>query len=150
MILKLSTAALLVLVLLMHIPAQGQSAAPAHSATLSKASSGSMSASTLDLTEEMAIRTDGGRGFSAFALASKLIEVLASQNAITLNDVHGGTMDAYLRPPQVHSGDAGLFRQAKSMYDYATTIESARSEIKLDPFNLRCALRINLNQLFNN
>lgn len=151
---KLTRGVLLIAALLMACPAQGQSVqqtfAQTRTASMSKASFGMATVSRLDRPREIAVEEPMQRGFSAAGFASALIEVLASQNAVTLEEMSWSSMDAYLRPPQKESDDFGLFRQAKSFYNNATTIQSDRAEVNLDPLNMRCALRIKLNLLGSN
>lgn len=150
---KLSTGVLLIVALLLHCPAQGQGQQhtpdQAQSISMSKASFAAESASTLDFERQMAAETSVDRGFSAASLASKLIDVLASRNAITIGEIPSGPMDAYLRPPQKEDGDSGLFRQARSFYDSATTIHSRSAVVSVDPLSMRCAVRINLQRLLS-
>lgn len=156
---KLSTGVLLVAALLLQCPAYGQSiqqsaaqtlSASMSSASMNKASFEAMSGSRLDRPQEIAVESPMQRGFSAAGFASALIEVLASQNAVMLEVMPSSSMDAYLRPPQKTSNNSGLFRQAKSLYDNATTIQSEQAEIAFDPLKMRCALRIKLNRLLSN
>ncbi len=130
-----------------------QSAVQGFPTSMSKASFEAASASRLDfsdLSREIAVEAPTQQRFSAAGFASALIEVLASRNAVTPEGMPSSPLDAYLRPPQNDYDDSGLFGQAKSIYDHATTIESDRAEVILDPLNMRCALRINLNRLFSN
>lgn len=143
---KFYTGALLIAVLLLHVPAHGQTmhqvAPEVHAGAANKASFGVISTSRLDLPAEIAEEAPASRGFSTVELASTLIEILASQNTITLDDFPSGRMDAYLRPPQEDSGGESLFRTAKSVYDNATSIESNRTEVNIDPLKMRCVVRI--------
>lgn len=154
MIAKLSTGILIIAVLLLECPAYGQavqqSAVQTPSASMSKASFETMPSSRLDIPREVAAETPMQRGFSAASIASALIEALASQNAVALEEMPSSPMDAYLRPPQNDSDDSGLFRQARSIYDTATTIQSSRAVVILDPLKMRCAVRIKLNRLLTN
>lgn len=151
---KLSTGVLLVTALLLQCPAHGQSiqqaAAQTPSTSMSKASFEAISASRLDRPQEIAVESPMQRSFSAAGLASALIEVLASQNAVMLEEMPSSSMNAYLRPPQKKSDDSGLFRQAKTLYDTATTLRSEQAEVRIDPLKMRCAMRIKLNRLFPN
>ena len=151
---RLSTGALLIATLLMCCPVLGQSMAQmsvqTHSASMSKTSFEAMPYSQLDLPEVIAGETAAQRGFSAAGFATALIEILASQNAITLEEMPSSSMDAFLRPPRGGSDDSGLFRQAKNIYDSATTMQSRSAEVILDPLKMRCSLRIKLNRLLSN
>ena len=151
------TGVLLVASLLLLHPANGQgveqSAVQGFPTSMSKTSFEAASASRLDfsdLSREIAVEAPTQQGFSAAGFASALIEVLASRNAVAPDGLPSSPLDAYLRPPQNDSDDSGLFRQAKSFYDDATTIESDRAEVILDPLKMRWALRINLNRLLSN
>lgn len=145
---------LLVAALLLQCPAYGQSieqtAAQTPAASMSKASFEAMSAPRFDRPQEIAVVSPVQRGFSAAGFASALIEVLASQNAVKLEEMPSSPMDAYLRPPQNASDDSGLFRQAKTLYHTATTLRSEQAEVTFDPLKMRCALRIKLNRLLSN
>lgn len=150
---RLSTGVLLIATLLLYCPVLGQSIqqtlGQTHVASMSKASFEAMSYSQLDLPVEIAAETPAQRGFSAAGFASALIEILASRNTVTLEEMPSSSMDAFLRPPQNDSDDSGLFRQAKTLYDSATTLQSTRAEVTLDPLKMRCSLRIKLNQLLS-
>lgn len=153
MIAKLSTSVLLTAALLLHCPVFGQglqhTTEHTHAISMSKASFATETASRLDVSERASADSPMDRGFSAISLASKLIDVLASQNAIAIGEFPSGPMDAYLRPPQRDADDADLFRQARSLYDGATTIYSESAIVTLDPLKMRCAVRINLQRLFS-
>ena len=150
MTIKLGTGALLLAALLLfHCPAQGQSpATEAQTYAMGKASFVQAgTASRIDLPSDVAADTPVQRGWSATALASTLIGVIATKNTLTISGISSGEMDAFLRPPQSDGDDSGLFKQARSLYNEATTIRSRSADVRLDPLNLRCQLRVNLNRL---
>lgn len=150
MTIKLGTGVLLIAaLLLLHCPAQGQSPASQEQPyAMGKASyvQGS-TASSLDLQSDMGGDAPVQRGWSAAALASTLIGVIATRNTLTISGLSSGEMDAFLRPPQSGGDDTGLFKQARVLYNEATTIRSRSADVRLDPLSLRCHLRINLNRL---
>ena len=149
MTIKLGTGVLLVAaLLLLHCPAQGQSPAREYPHAVSKASyvqAGTVS--RLDLPTEMSADVPVQRGWSAATLASTLIGVIATKNTLSISGLAFGEMDAFLRPPQGGDGETGLFKQARTLYNEATTIRSQSADVRLDPLNLRCQVRINLNRL---
>lgn len=80
----------------------------------------------------------------ARAVATTVFRVLASQNGILLGVPDQG-MDAYFHPPSSDDGEP-IFRQAKKLYDDATTYRTERYDLSVDLLSLTCRLKLSLSE----
>ena len=153
---KTKLCACLLLTLLWQCPAVGQNiqrtSADQSTATLSKAGFEMSGVVRLDRPRDLSADVPTSAEMGAVGIASRVLEFLASQNRVQLDGTSAGEMDAYLRPPlgDDESGYADLVQRARSVYDDATSIRSDRYVVNLDPLNMRCVLRLNLNRLGTN
>ncbi len=140
----------LFLVLLWQGPAQGQqvnkTAVDVPAMAMSTSGISASGAVGVDLPSHATIDLPARRETSAAGLASRVIDLLATRNAVELLRLTTDEMDAYLRPPSVESEEADVFRMAGSIYHDVTSIQSERYEINLDPLKMRCVVRIRLNR----
>jgi hypothetical protein len=148
---KTKLCACLLLTLLWQCPAVGQNiqrtSADQSTATINKAAFETSGVARLDLPRNLSADVPTSAEMSAAGIASRVLEFLASQNPVRLDGTFAGEMDAYLRPPHGESGYSDLVERARSAYDDATSIRSDRYVVNLDPLNMRCVLRLNLNRL---
>lgn len=144
----------LLLILLVQSPALGQniqrSSAGASSVSLDAMSFEMQETSSMDLERGMETSIQARQASRATELAVALVEILASQNTYQLDGIPAGTMDAYLRQPrESDTSDDTIFHVAKSLYDDATSINSPRYHLKIDPLSLRCVLKVKLSRLLS-
>lgn len=76
--------------------------------------------------------------------ASRIIEALASRNAIDLFRLAPDGLDAYLRPPDLRSDEDDLFRTAREAFQDVTSFRADNYVIAVDPLKMRWTVRINL------